>query len=75
MIGVNSAIYTRTGSNMGIGFAVPVNLVKAELPQLRSLGKVVRGWLGVYIQPVSEAQAQAAGLNVPRGRAGERSDR
>lgn len=67
VIGVNSAIYTRTGVNMGIGFAVPVNLVKAELPELRSLGKVVRGWLGVYIQPVSEAQAQAAGLSLPRG--------
>ena len=67
VVGVNSAIYTRTGSSMGIGFAVPVNLVKEELPQLRSLGKVVRGWLGVYIQPVSEAQAQAAGQSLPRG--------
>jgi serine protease Do len=67
VVGVNSAIYTRTGSSMGIGFAVPVNLVKEELPQLRSLGKVVRGWLGVYIQPVSEAQAVAAGLGLPRG--------
>jgi serine protease Do len=67
VVGVNSAIYTRTGANMGIGFAVPVNLVKEELPQLRNLGKVVRGWLGVYIQPVSEAQAVAAGLGLPRG--------
>jgi serine protease Do len=67
VIGVNSAIYTRTGANMGIGFAVPVNLVKAELPELRSLGKVVRGWLGVYIQSVTEAQAQTAGLSLPRG--------
>lgn len=67
VVGVNSAIYTRTGSSMGIGFAVPVNLVKDELPQLRNLGKVVRGWLGVYIQPVSEAEAAAAGLGSPRG--------
>jgi len=67
VIGVNSAIYTRTGANMGIGFAVPVNLVKAELPELRSLGKVVRGWLGVYIQSVTEAQAQTAGLGSRRG--------
>jgi serine protease Do len=67
VIGINSAIYTRTGSSMGIGFAVPINLVKEELPQLRRLGKVVRGWLGVYIQPVSEAQAVAAGLGLPRG--------
>ena len=67
VIGINSAIYTRTGSSMGIGFAVPINLVKEELPQLRTLGKVVRGWLGVYIQAVSEEQAVAAGLGVPRG--------
>jgi serine protease Do len=67
VVGVNTAIYTQTGSSMGIGFAVPVNLVKEELPQLRSTGKVVRGWLGVYIQPVSAVQAFAAGLGVPRG--------
>ena len=67
VVGVNSAIYTRTGSSMGIGFAVPVNLIKQELPQLRSRGSVVRGWLGVYIQPVSEAQALAAGMSAPHG--------
>jgi serine protease Do len=67
VVGVNSAIYTRTGSSMGIGFAVPVNLIKQELPQLRSRGSVVRGWLGVYIQPVSEAQARAAGMSAPHG--------
>jgi serine protease Do len=67
VVAVNSAIYTRTGSNMGIGFAVPVNLVKEELPQLRSRGKVVRGWIGVYIQPVSATQARAAGMSLPRG--------
>jgi len=67
VVGVNTAIYTQTGSSMGIGFAVPINLVKEELPQLRSRGRVVRGWLGVYVQPVSEAQAFAAGLGLPRG--------
>ena len=67
VVGVNSAIYTRTGSSMGIGFAVPIDLVKEELPQLLSLGKVVRGWLGVYIQALSEAQASAAGLDLPQG--------
>jgi serine protease Do len=67
VVGVNSAIYTRTGSSMGIGFAVPVNLIKEELPQLRSRGSVVRGWLGVYIQAVSEAQARAAGMSAPHG--------
>jgi serine protease Do len=67
VVGVNSAIYTRTGASMGIGFAIPVNLVKQELPELRSHGKIVRGWLGVYIQPVSETEARAAGLSEPHG--------
>jgi serine protease Do len=67
VIGVNAAIFTRTGSSMGIGFAVPVNLVKAELPQLQSAGRVRRGWLGVYIEPVTEDAANAAGLDVPHG--------
>jgi serine protease Do len=67
VVGVNAAIFTRTGSSMGIGFAIPVNLVKAELPQLQSLGHVKRGWLGVYIEPVTEDAANAAGLDVPHG--------
>jgi serine protease Do len=67
VVGVNSAIYTRTGMNMGIGFAIPVNLVKAELPELRTHGKIERGWLGVYIQPVTAEIAQAAGLSEPGG--------
>ena len=66
-VGVNSAIFTRTGASMGIGFAIPVNLVKAELPQLLSLGRVERGWLGVYIEPVTQDAATAAGLVVPHG--------
>ena len=62
VIAVNSAIYTRTGSNMGIGFAIPVNIVKEELPQLRGSGKVVRGWLGVYIQKMTPELAESLGL-------------
>jgi serine protease Do len=67
VIGVNSAIFTRTGSNMGIGFAIPVNLVKEELPQLREKGKVVRGWLGVYIQKITPELAESLGLGDPHG--------
>jgi serine protease Do len=67
VIGVNSAIYTRTGSNMGIGFAIPVNMVKDELLQLRSAGKVVRGWLGVYIQHVTPELAETLGLPEAKG--------
>jgi serine protease Do len=67
VVGVNAAIYTRTGSNMGIGFAIPVNLVKDELPQLRTGSKVVRGWLGVYIEQVSAEDALKQGLSEPHG--------
>jgi serine protease Do len=67
VVGVNAAIFTRTGSSMGIGFAIPVNLVKAELPQLQTIGHVQRGWLGVYIEPVTEDAASTAGLDIPHG--------
>ncbi len=67
VVGVNSAIYTRTGSNMGIGFAIPVNIVKEELSQLRASGKVVRGWLGVYIQKMTPEIAESLGLPTPTG--------
>jgi serine protease Do len=67
VVGVNSAIYTRSGLNIGIGFAIPVNLVKAELPQLSSRGKVIRGWLGIYIGQVSADAARRAKMAGPHG--------
>jgi len=67
VVGVNCAIYTHTGTSMGIGFAVPIELVKEELPQLKSSGKVVRGWLGVYIQKVTPEMAESLGLADSRG--------
>jgi serine protease Do len=67
VVGVNSAIYTRSGSNIGIGFAIPVNLVKEEIPQLSARGKVVRGWLGVYIQQVSAELARRERMAEPHG--------
>lgn len=67
VVGVNSAIYTRSGLNIGIGFAIPVNLVKEELPQLSARGKVIRGWLGIYIEQVSAETARRAKMAEPRG--------
>jgi serine protease Do len=67
VVGVNSAIYTQTGSSMGIGFAIPVNMVKEELAQLRSSGKVTRGWLGVLIQRMTPELAESLGLEDSRG--------
>lgn len=52
VVGINSAIFSRTGGSIGIGFAIPVNLAKELLPQLKE-GKVVRGWLGVMIQHIT----------------------
>ncbi len=58
VMGVNTAIYTRSGGYMGIGFAIPSNLAKDIVEKLISQGKVVRGWLGVLIQPLEEEFAK-----------------
>ena len=50
VVGINTAIFSRTGGNIGIGFAIPINVAKELLPELKSKGKVTRGWLGVGTQ-------------------------
>jgi serine protease Do len=67
VIGINTAIFSRTGGNIGIGFAIPINLVKELLPQLRGKGKVTRGYLGVLIQKVTPEIAESLGMDRPRG--------
>ena len=67
VVGINTAIFSRTGGNMGIGFAIPINLVKELLPQLRGKGKVTRGYLGVLIQKVTPEIAESLGLEKPQG--------
>ena len=67
VIGINTAIYSRTGTNAGIGFAIPVNLAKHVMDQLKAHGRVVRGWLGVEIQEVTPDLAQSFGLPKPQG--------
>jgi serine protease Do len=67
VVGINSAIFTRTGGNIGIGFAIPINLAKELLPQLKSKGKVTRGYLGVLIQRVTPEIAESLGLEKARG--------
>jgi len=52
VIGINTAIFSRTGGSIGIGFAIPINMAKKILSQLKE-GKVVRGWLGVMIQKIT----------------------
>jgi serine protease Do len=67
VIGVNSQIYSRTGGFMGLSFAVPVDTMLTVVEQLKSSGKVVRGWLGVLIQDVTKDLAESFGMEKPRG--------
>src|SRR5215510_2620188 len=67
VVGINMAIVSQTGGNVGIGFAAPINLIKEVLPQLEAKGKVTRGWMGVAIQEVTPDLANAFGLQKPHG--------
>jgi serine protease Do len=67
VIGMNTAIFTRSGGYMGIGFAIPINIVKTVVEQLKTKGKVERGFLGVYIQDLTPAIAQELGINITEG--------
>ena len=67
VVGINSALFSRTGGYMGIGFAIPINMVKAINDQLQKHGKVTRGWLGVAIQDVDENLAKSFNLEEARG--------
>ncbi len=62
LIGINTAILSRAGGNQGVGFAVPANLARSVMNQLLKSGKVVRGYLGVMIQPVTPEIAKAFNL-------------
>jgi serine protease Do len=66
VVGINSAIYSRSGGNIGIGFAIPVNMAKDLLPQLKK-GKVVRGWLGVTIQKITPELKEKLNLRDDKG--------
>jgi Do/DeqQ family serine protease len=67
LIGINSQIVSPTGGNIGIGFAIPSNMARNVMDQLRNSGAVRRGWLGVTIQPVTSDIAASLGLGEPRG--------
>src|SRR5919106_6210392 len=67
VVGINTAIFSNTGGNVGIGFAIPTNLVKGLVPQLKDKGKIVRGYLGTVIQRVTPELAETLGLKSPRG--------
>lgn len=67
VVGMNTAIFSRNGGSMGIGFAIPVNMAKAVKDQLVRNGKVVRGWLGVIIQDIDDELAKSFDLKNSEG--------
>lgn len=64
LIGVNSAIYSRSGGSQGIGFAIPVSIAKRVMEQIIQNGSVVRGWIGVEVQDITPELAQS--FNLPK---------
>jgi serine protease Do len=67
VIGINTAILSPTGGSVGIGFAVPASTAVPIIDQLRQFGETRRGWLGVRIQNVDDATAEALNLGTARG--------
>jgi serine protease DegS len=67
LIGINTAIFSKSGGSMGIGFAIPFDLAEGIMRQLITTGKVVRGWLGIQGQDVTERLAEAFGLHNAEG--------
>ena len=63
LIGINSAIYSRSGGSQGIGFAIPVNMAKGVMKQIIEHGHVVRGWLGIEAQDLTPALAESLNLD------------
>lgn len=67
VVGVNSQIYSRTGGYMGLSFAIPIEVAMDVAEQLKTSGRVSRGWLGVLIQDVTLDLAESFGMDKPRG--------
>lgn len=67
VIGINAQIYSQTGGFMGLSFAIPMDMARDVVAQLKKDGHVTRGWLGVYIQNVDKVLAESFGLKNPKG--------
>jgi serine protease Do len=67
VVGINSQIYSRTGGFMGLSFAIPIEVAMDVVEQLKTTGQVSRGWLGVYIQEVTQDLAESFKMDKPSG--------
>ena len=67
LVGINTAIFSRSGGSQGIGFAIPANLAHSVLNELVTQGRVIRGWLGIEAQTLSRELAASFGLRNPQG--------
>ncbi|UCD86401.1 MAG: DegQ family serine endoprotease [Desulfobacterales bacterium] len=67
VVGINTAIFSRSGGNVGIGFAIPINLARGIIDQLKTSGTVTRGWLGVSIQDLTAELAEYYGVKDGKG--------
>ncbi|MGL4316937.1 MAG: Do family serine endopeptidase AlgW [Pseudomonas sp.] len=67
LIGINTAIFSKSGGSQGIGFAIPVKLAREVMKAIIEHGQVIRGWLGIEVQPLTQELAESFGL---QGRAG-----
>ncbi len=67
LVGINTAIYSKSGGSMGIGFAVPINLAIPVIDSVNHGGKILRPWLGLGVQSISPEDAQTLGLDHPYG--------
>ncbi|MDG1074980.1 MAG: trypsin-like peptidase domain-containing protein [Methylophilaceae bacterium] len=67
LVGINSAIYSRNGGSMGIGFAIPISIAKQVIEQIAKEGSVTRGWVGVEAQNMTTELAESFGLKTASG--------
>ncbi|AMD00237.1 MULTISPECIES: Do family serine endopeptidase [Halomonas] len=67
LVGINTAIFSRSGGSQGVGFAIPTRLAHSILDDLVTQGRVIRGWLGIEAQEITPELAASFGLQAPRG--------
>ena len=67
LVGINTAIYSRSGGSLGIGFAIPISTARNVMEQIIATGTVTRGWIGVEVQEITQELAESFGLREPTG--------